>query len=72
MLAADVLRNGMEVGSAGQFAECVLLLGIAFLEGPMKNNLLNSDAKTAMMARIAKLQPGMPALWGKMNVAQVL
>ncbi|HEX2900585.1 MAG TPA: DUF1569 domain-containing protein [Bacteroidia bacterium] len=38
----------------------------------MKNNLLNSDAKTAMMARIAKLQPGMPALWGKMNVAQVL
>jgi hypothetical protein len=38
----------------------------------MKNTLLDPDAKTAMMARIAKLQPDSPALWGKMNAAQVL
>ena len=38
----------------------------------MKKTLLNPEAKTAMMAIIAKLQPGSPALWGKMNAAQVL
>ncbi len=38
----------------------------------MKKTLLDPDTKTALMARIAKLQPDTPALWGKMNVAQVL
>jgi hypothetical protein len=38
----------------------------------MKNTILDPEAKKAIVARIAQLKPDSPALWGKMNVAQVL
>lgn len=38
----------------------------------MKPTLLHPAARASLVARIAQLQPHSPALWGKMNAAQVL
>ncbi len=38
----------------------------------MKKNILDPEAKAAMLSRLVQLKPNSPAQWGKMNAAQCL